>query len=287
MNYAYCRSETVIKYGKRKNKNHIKQVYLCKSCNKKFVENDGFLYRNYSFEVITIALDLYMKGVSLRDTANHIQLVYGVKPSQSTVLEWVRRYGRVIENYTKKLKPTLGSVWSSDEMQVHMKDNKQFNVGYGNWFVNMIDKKTRFLIISEPVTFRDEKALNGVFEKVKDNGKPKAFITDGLKLYRKLSKEHFGEEVNHVIAKGPGKKENQSSTIERMNGTIRQHEKVKRNYWRVSTAKQIMRTFEVYYNFVRPHMALENKSPSEAAGLELNLEGNKWKELIRQSVRNG
>ena len=90
--------------------------------------------------------------------------------------------------------------------------------------------------------------------------------------------------MNHVVAKGPGKKENQSSTIERMNGTIRQREKVTRNYWRVATAKQLMRTFEIYYNFVRGHMALNGKTPAEMAGLELGLNGNKWKELIRKSV---
>ena len=284
VNCQNCKSETVIKYGKRKNNNHVKQKYLCKTCGKRFVENDGFRYRNYSSDVITVALDLYVKGVSLRDVANHLNLAYGVRPSQSTVLEWVRQYGSLIENYTKKLKPKLGSVWTSDEMQVHMKDNRQLGAMYGNWLVNLMDKKTRFLIMSEPIASRDAGHMEAVFKDVGKKGKPKVIITDGLKLYRKIFKEQFGKGVNHVVAKGPGKKENQSSTIERMNGTIRQREKVTRNYWRVATAKQLMRTFEIYYNFVRGHMALNGKTPAEMAGLELGLNGNKWKELIRKSV---
>lgn len=37
----------------------------------------------------------------------------------------------------------------------------------------------------------------------------------------------------------------------------------------------------VFYNFVRPHMALDGQTPAEAAGIDLNLEGNRWMQLIR------
>lgn len=36
-----------------------------------------------------------------------------------------------------------------------------------------------------------------------------------------------------------------------------------------------------FYNFVRPHMALDGQTPAEAAGIDLNLEGNRWMQLIK------
>jgi transposase InsO family protein len=39
----------------------------------------------------------------------------------------------------------------------------------------------------------------------------------------------------------------------------------------------------IYYNFLRPHSALDGKTPAEKAGINLQLEGNKWKELIERA----
>ncbi len=42
----------------------------------------------------------------------------------------------------------------------------------------------------------------------------------------------------------------------------------------------------MHYNFVRPHMALEGKTPSEEANIHLNLGHNKWKGLIEKAIEN-
>jgi hypothetical protein len=42
----------------------------------------------------------------------------------------------------------------------------------------------------------------------------------------------------------------------------------------------------IFYNFVRPHMALGEQTPAQAAGIDLGLEGNKWKELIKAASRH-
>jgi hypothetical protein len=39
----------------------------------------------------------------------------------------------------------------------------------------------------------------------------------------------------------------------------------------------------IYYNHIRPHQALNGKTPAEAAGLELGLGANKWENLIRKA----
>jgi hypothetical protein len=52
------------------------------------------------------------------------------------------------------------------------------------------------------------------------------------------------------------------------------------------TARTIIDGFRIYYNFIRPHMALNGKTPAEMAGINLQLGQNKWESLIRQSSKH-
>ena len=42
----------------------------------------------------------------------------------------------------------------------------------------------------------------------------------------------------------------------------------------------------IYYNHIRPHQALNGKTPAEAAGINLELEGNKWEAIIHRASKN-
>jgi len=52
------------------------------------------------------------------------------------------------------------------------------------------------------------------------------------------------------------------------------------------TAEQMLNNYRTYYNFIRKHSALDNKTPSEIAGIDLGIENekNRWMELIKQSI---
>lgn len=49
------------------------------------------------------------------------------------------------------------------------------------------------------------------------------------------------------------------------------------------TDTSIREGFDIYYNFIRPHQALDGKTPAEKAGMQLNLNGNKWLQLIKNT----
>lgn len=52
------------------------------------------------------------------------------------------------------------------------------------------------------------------------------------------------------------------------------------------SAKKMIEGYKLYYNFLRPHMALNGKTPAEASNINLNLDDNKWLELIKQSIKS-
>ncbi len=60
--------------------------------------------------------------------------------------------------------------------------------------------------------------------------------------------------------------------------------KVQRGWKSMETA--IPEGNRVFYNFVRPHMALDEQTPAQAAGIDLKLDGNKWMALIQNASRD-
>jgi putative transposase len=70
--------------------------------------------------------------------------------------------------------------------------------------------------------------------------------------------------------------------MERMNGETRDREKTMRGLKTNDTP--ILKGYQLYHNFVRPHMALDGKTPAEACGIMV--EGkNKWKTLIQNASK--
>jgi hypothetical protein len=71
--------------------------------------------------------------------------------------------------------------------------------------------------------------------------------------------------------------------MERMNGEIRDREKVMRGLKRKDSP--ILTGYELFHNYIRPHKALDNRTSSEAAGIEIR--GNdKWLTLIQNARKS-
>ncbi|MGA2309977.1 MAG: integrase core domain-containing protein [Candidatus Bathyarchaeia archaeon] len=71
--------------------------------------------------------------------------------------------------------------------------------------------------------------------------------------------------------------------VERLHGTIRQRNKVMRGLDDVETAQTMMDGLRIYYNFIRPHMALNGKTPAQKANVET--EKAEWMSLIKKATQ--
>lgn len=68
--------------------------------------------------------------------------------------------------------------------------------------------------------------------------------------------------------------------MERLNGEIRDREKVTRNLKKPDSP--ILAGMQIYHNYVRPHMGLDGQTPAEKAGIEVKGQ-NKWVTLIQNA----
>ena len=69
MECKYCQSVKVVKHGKEKGK----QRYLCKECGHKFFEGSDFPRMRTKSRIISLSIDLYFEGLSVRKIQTQIE----------------------------------------------------------------------------------------------------------------------------------------------------------------------------------------------------------------------
>ena len=127
----------------------------------------------------------------------------------------------------------------------------------------------------------------GLFRQAKEvtGTRPKVMITDGLQSYNEAFKKEFFVQKNprsvhikHIRMSG----DMNNNKMERMNGEFRDREKVARGLKKNDSP--LINGYQIYHNYVRPHMALDGKTPSEVCGIII--QGNdKWKTLIQNASK--
>jgi transposase-like protein len=276
----FCKSECIIKKGIRKNDYTNKQRFLCKSCNRKFVL-DPFKKFKCDGKTITLVMDLYFKGVSLRKIKDHLEQFYYLRIHHETIRRWIVHFTKLMNNYVSKLEPQLSGNWHADEQMIKSK-------GKWLWSWNVLDEKTRFLIANNITEGREIEDARAVFDKAKRTArvKPKSVTTDGLLSYEQAIKKELLSwrypQTKHISFAGPSKKEN-NNLIERYHSTFRERDKVMRGFKGLENAQVLMNGFTTYYNFIRPHTALNGLTPATVAGLGFG-NGNRWLNLIKLSM---
>ena len=281
-----CDGKNIKKDGVRETKNRSKvQRYKCKDCSHRFSIDDGFWKMKNHENKITSCMNMYYAGMSLRKIQEHLQMFAPKNSHYSTIYRWIVKYANMIGILTDNIQIKSGKELMSDEMEYH-------RLGEQNWFVDVMDTETRFVVASDYMKSRTIENLTKVLKKGKlvTGEQVKTVTTDGLQGYERVLKKSFGLKThwNHkspiihnvVIASERGF----NHKIERLHNTIRDRTKIMRGFHgSLESARAIMKGMEIYYNFVRKHQGIEGKTPSEEAIPELCLSTNKWLSLIKMS----
>ncbi len=75
-----------------------------------------------------------------------------------------------------------------------------------------------------------------------------------------------------------------NNKVERLHNTVRERTKTMRGLQNDDTATEFNNGFKAFYNRIRPHQALDGRTPAQAAGINLNLGRNRWLGMIQKSV---
>jgi transposase-like protein len=277
----YCGSSNLMKKGLRKNKAGNIQKFYCRDCHKYFTFNIGFERMKHNPQAITSAMQLYFSGESLRNTMRSLKLL-GVEVSYRTILNWIRKYVTIMKDYADKIVPSVSDTWRADELFVKVKGDMKY-------LFAMIDDQTRYWIaqeVAESKHTHNARKLFQMAEKVAGK-KPRTLITDGLQIYHdaymsewQSFEDGWSEHIHKIMF--TGRHNHNNNKMERFNGEVRDREKVMRGLKTKETP--ILSGYQIFHNYIRPHEALDGKTPSEACGIKV--EGkNKWVTLIQNASR--
>lgn len=271
-----CKSQSTVRHGFVKRRVGLTRRHLCKACGYKFIRDDGFKRYRHNSKVITAALDLRAKGLSLADVVDHLDQHYAVKVSRTTILNWQNKFGKKLKSFVQTLIPFLGEVFHADEM--FYKVGKEWK-----FYWDCIDYKTKFMVADHVSEERNDAEAVTFLNKIKKGSPeiPREIHTDCSYDYPPAFRKVFPRKKIH--RQYPAwKRRFKNNSIERLHNTIKQRYKTFRGFDNIETSEKFFDFYKVYYNYLRKHTTLGFITPAKAAKIDLNLKRNRFKSLIER-----
>ena len=276
----YCDSSNIVKDGLRHNKYGNIQKYECRDCKHYFTINLGFEKMKSSPQTITSALQLYFTGESLRNVQKFFRL-QGLRINHNTIYKWIKKYVVLMAQYLERITPNVSDAWRADELNVKVRGNPKY-------LFALMNDQTRFWIAQQVADAQYTSNIQPLFRRAKEiaGKRPNTMITDGApNFHDAFNKEFFTlnnprtRHISHIRLQG----DHNNNKMERLNGEVRDREKVMRGL-KISDTK-ILPGYQIYHNYFRPHEALKGKTPAEVSGIVIEGE-NKWKTVIENASKH-
>jgi putative transposase len=271
----YCQSQNVRKYGLVKGI----QRYFCNDCRRKFVSTETIPKMQTPTKVIADSLNMHYEGMSLAEIRRNFIQQDNNYLSKVTPYNWEKRFTVLAQKEAEKYHPKVGDTWQSDETVIH---NNWGGKKKRLWLIDIIDRDTRFMLASKLSLNRNARDIASAMKEAKEKaGKsPKRIMTDGWSGYRDGIELVFGSDTEHVLSTPFKDKEDSTNIVERVQGTLKERTKVMRGLKTLDSMNAFLKGWIIHYNYFRPHLSLQDRTPAEVAGI--NFPYRNWKELIEK-----
>jgi len=229
-----------------------------------FGKNDFKRMRYSVFLIITAISMFYLGKNSFRNISLILRVSFNIKVSHTTIANWCTRFAPLFDNQRIKLLSMLdlnSDEWHTDETVVKIAGVKHYI-----WFV--VDSETRYIIGFHLTPHRDSPQAFSVLRDAADHGKPGAVVSDRYSAYKVPVKSLF-EGVKHIRVES-FKDDISNNLIECFNKQFKAWYKTKQGFSSFGSANNLISMFVYFFNFVRPHSALDNLTPAQVAGLNLS-----------------
>lgn len=224
-----------------------------------------FKRMRYPVFVLISALSMFYLGKnSFRNIALILRLTFNISVSHTTISNWCTNFAPLFDNTRLKLLPCLdlnSDEWHADETIVKVNGVKHYL-----WFV--VDAETRFVVAFHLSPRRNSPQAFSVLKEAAQRGKPASIISDRYSAYKIPVKSVF-KDVRHIRVES-FKDDISNNLIECFNKQFKAWYKTKQGFCSFSSANNLISMFVFFFNFVRPHSALNGLTPAQVAGLNLS-----------------
>lgn len=276
----------LVKVGPRHNQSGTVQKFYCKQCKKFSTDRRGYERMKNQTMTIVCALDLFFRGISLREVQQHLQSTFGIDVSYVTIHNWIKKYVELVRRYTEELKAITSDRWHADETLIRV-GGRQMVL----WC--LLDAETRQLIAQHISQRRSKEDAIILFKRGKKSSKspPLEVVTDGLQSYNFALESEFGGKNDiqgsnkrplHIVGPLVGKINN--NKIEAFNSCIKRRLKSMGHLNSAEGAKIFAEGYQLHHNLIREHKALNGRTPGETSGI--SNEKMNWRELIDKASKD-
>ena len=224
-----------------------------------------FKRMRYPVFLIVTALSMFYLGKnSFRNISLILRTAFNIKVSHVTIANWCTRFAPLFDNMRLKLLPMLdlnSDEWHTDETVVKIAGKKHYL-----WFV--VDSETRYIIGFHLTPYRSSPQAFSVLRGAARYGKPSAIVSDRYAAYKVPIKSLY-EGVKHIRVES-FKDDISNNLIECFHKQFKAWYKTKQGFSSFKTANNLISMFIFFFNFVRPHSALDGLTPAQVAGLNLS-----------------
>ena len=238
--------------------------------------------------ILGLILTFYISfALSARKTALILRMVFNIKVSYQTVLNYAQSAAFYAHQFNLSHKKSIDDISVGDETYIKVKGQTNFV-----WF--FVSSKKHCITAYHLSDTRDTiPALAAVNEAIRTAGPDQepTLITDGLGSYveaiRFLNKDRINK-IKHIQVIGLENQDDISEkyrpfkqVIERLNRTYKHHVRPSAGFNCFNGAMALTTLFVTYYNFLRPHTTLNYRAPIPIPQLEdLATLQAKWVRLI-------
>ena len=223
-----------------------------------------FKRMRYPMQTIIMALSMFYLGKnSFRNIALILRIVNNIKVSHTTISNWCKNFAPLFQNLALELVPMLdfnSDEWHTDETVVKISGVKHYI-----WFI--VDSETRFVLGFHLSPHRDSPQAFTLLNSVKNMGTVGAIVSDRYSAYKVPVKSVLG--VKHIRVQS-FKDDISNNLIECFNKQFKSWYKTKQGFNSYDCANNLISMFVFFFNFVRPHSALNGLTPAQVAGLNLS-----------------
>ncbi len=225
----------------------------------------NFKRMRYPVPLIVTALTMFFLGKnSFRNISLILRIAHNIKVSHTTISNWCKNFAPMFDDMRIQLVSLLdlnSDEWHADETVVKIAGVKHYI-----WFI--IDSETRYVIGFHLSPHRDSPQAVSLIDEARKHGKPNTVVSDRYSAY-KVPVKSLLPDTKHIRVES-FKDDISNNLIECFNKQFKAWYKTKQGFCSFDSANNLIAMFVFFFNFVRPHSALNGLTPAQVAGLNLS-----------------
>lgn len=216
-----------------------------------------------NINIIVDALYLYfINNSSTRAISYFFADRYDFKISHVAIYKWIIKFAPIFKSIADKYTPdslTFSDEWHADETVINI-------LGKRHYIWTLIDSETRFVIAYHLSPSREASEAFALFNYAKNKfGQPPSIVSDRLPSYTFPVKSVFPDAQHIKVQKFSDDITN--NLIESFFSKFKAHHKAHRGLKSFDSVNNLLSAFFFFFNYIRPHGALDNLTPARVAGL--------------------